>query len=360
MARVSVVMGVCNGGALLEPAVRSILAQTGVDLRFLIMDDGSRDGSADDLRRIAGEDPRIVLRLQENEGLHVALNRLIAEDQTPYVARMDADDLSLPWRLQAQVEYMDAHPQVGAAGMWSILKAPGEDECSCLCYPDDHDWLLAQMERGWNTFVHSSVIMRRSVLARLPGPYRFRFLQDFDLWLRIAGLARLGMVERVGHVSHCHPGRVSGRDLQLRQRLHGAILRLHRERRRLGREASDAADLEAGLLAAGPGHEHPPLSAAWYRGMSAVQRGDLDLARRVFRERVLKGDHDRLHALKWLLAVSLPPWLGVLPRFVPPLAHGRSLAEAVTPEELTRIRAFLRESGGLDAAAEPTSQGVGP
>jgi len=101
---VSVVMPVHNAGAYLDGAVRSILGQTFSDFEFVILDDGSTDGSLERLRRWAKEDGRI--RLIENErrsGAAASSNRVARAASAPLVARMDADDIAEPERLGAIV-----------------------------------------------------------------------------------------------------------------------------------------------------------------------------------------------------------------------------------------------------------------
>lgn len=114
---ISVLMPVHNGGTYLEPAVRSMMAQTLRDIEIVVVDDGSTDGSADVLRRLALEDGRVrVETLERNLGLVGALNHGLGLVRAPLVARMDADDLSHPDRLATQKRYMDKHEGVVAVG----------------------------------------------------------------------------------------------------------------------------------------------------------------------------------------------------------------------------------------------------
>jgi glycosyltransferase involved in cell wall biosynthesis len=106
--KVSIIMSVFNGEAFLQAAISSILAQTLPDFEFLIMDDGSTDSTAHILK--AQTDPRITIMHQPNQGLVASLNTLLAKASGSYIARMDADDLADPERLQLQVEYLDHHP----------------------------------------------------------------------------------------------------------------------------------------------------------------------------------------------------------------------------------------------------------
>ena len=114
MTRLTVALPVYNGMPYLVPAVESILSQTLQDFRFLIIDDGSIDGSADYLDSL--DDPRVTVIHQENRGLGATLNRAIELCDTEYLARMDADDVSHPDRLERQLLHMESHPDIGLLG----------------------------------------------------------------------------------------------------------------------------------------------------------------------------------------------------------------------------------------------------
>src|SRR5512134_3549033 len=102
--RVSVVMSVYNGEKYLEEAVESILNQTFRDFEFIVVDDGSSDSTPRLLALYERRDPRVLIyRFDDNRGLSTALNFGIERARGKYIARMDADDISLPNRLQEQV-----------------------------------------------------------------------------------------------------------------------------------------------------------------------------------------------------------------------------------------------------------------
>src|SRR5882672_1702517 len=99
---VSVVTSTYNGASYLENSLQSVLDQTGVQFELIVVDDGSTDGSAEILARLAGKDSRLRLLRQKNQGLTRALIRGCAEARGTYIARHDSDDLSLPGRLEKQ------------------------------------------------------------------------------------------------------------------------------------------------------------------------------------------------------------------------------------------------------------------
>ena len=99
---ITVLLPVYNGLPYLEAAIRSILQQSFEDFTLLIVDDGSSDGSRVLLEKLAKTDARIELIFQQNAGIVLALNRGLDAVRSPYVARMDADDVALPQRLERQ------------------------------------------------------------------------------------------------------------------------------------------------------------------------------------------------------------------------------------------------------------------
>ena len=182
---VSVIMPVYNAERFVREAVESILNQTFTDFEFIIINDGSTDSTRAILESFA--DTRIVLLHQENQGLVRSLNRGLRMARGRYIARQDADDVSLPERLERQVAFLDAHPEVG------LLASASQaiDEHGQALYvrntPCDGETLQREFVRGHNPLIHGSVLMRREILDTV-GFYDERFLtaEDNDYWLRIA------------------------------------------------------------------------------------------------------------------------------------------------------------------------------
>src|SRR6266851_2185358 len=110
--KVSVLMSVYNGATHLREAVESIKAQTWEDFEFIVIDDGSTDESGSILAEYLRLDARVKIHTQNNHGLAAALNTGLDLARGKYVARMDADDISVPERLATQVSFMEAHPEV--------------------------------------------------------------------------------------------------------------------------------------------------------------------------------------------------------------------------------------------------------
>ena len=116
MTRVSVLLPVYNGGSFLRGAIASILAQTMADLELLIVDDGSTDASLETISQLAAADRRIRFWSRPNKGLVHTLNELLERATSPFIARMDADDLAAPDRFERQLRELESDEQLLAVG----------------------------------------------------------------------------------------------------------------------------------------------------------------------------------------------------------------------------------------------------
>ncbi len=178
---ISVLMSVYNGERFLREAVESVLSQTCTDFEFIIVNDGSSDGSAEILESYA--DPRVrLVHNSRNLGLSQSLNRGLEEAVGRYVARMDADDISLPERFERQMAFMDEHPEVGACGTW----AKDIDEAGAIVA--EHRTIVGKRLHCYywipSPIIHPSAMIRTELLKEL----RYAdvsYAQDFNLWLRI-------------------------------------------------------------------------------------------------------------------------------------------------------------------------------
>jgi len=181
--KVSVIMSVYNGENFLEEAVRSILNQTFSDYEFIIINDGSTDRTPQILASF--DDPRLVIVNQDNRGLTISLNRGIRLAQGEYIARMDADDISEPERLERQAEVLDHEPDVAVVACWyKVIDEKGE-VLAHRRLPDDSKQ-LAKLLPHKNMLCHGSVLMRKKA-TEIVGLYNenLRYAQDYELWLRM-------------------------------------------------------------------------------------------------------------------------------------------------------------------------------
>jgi glycosyltransferase involved in cell wall biosynthesis len=196
--RVSVLLPVWNGEPFLVAAVESILRQTLSTFELIVIDDGSTDGSAAIAEEFARVDDRVRVIRRPHDGLSAALNSGIAAARGEYIARMDADDISVPQRLEKQVAFLDAHPACVAAGAWIEVVDEAGLPLGLTTHGETHGEISAALLRGISPLAHPTVVMRRDVL-RGAGGYDARLYpsEDFDLWFRLAAngeLANLGEV----------------------------------------------------------------------------------------------------------------------------------------------------------------------
>ncbi len=184
--KISVIMAVYNGEKYLKEAVESILNQTFRDFEFLIVDDGSTDETLKILEEYGERDERIrVIRNSENIGLTKSLNKAIKLAKGKYIARMDADDVSLPERLEKQLAFMEKNPEVGLLGTACYeINSKGEIVGDKFHPSSDKELKKTLIKR--NPFSHPSVMLRREVFDRV-GLYQesIPLAQDHELWFRV-------------------------------------------------------------------------------------------------------------------------------------------------------------------------------
>jgi len=195
---ISVVMSVYNNRDFVGAAIRSILSQSFSDFEFLITDDGSTDGSSAILDEFAAGDDRIRVFHQANKGLTLSLNEMIARSCGAYIARMDADDVSLPRRFEDQIQYLGTHARCAVVGTgYLVIDAQGRPIGGVQAYDNSRSLRKRILVASGNPLCHGSVMMRRDALISLDPVYRWQYSQDFDLWLRLLAAWDVGVVESV-------------------------------------------------------------------------------------------------------------------------------------------------------------------
>lgn len=190
---ISVLMGVYNGADTVARAVGSIFIQTYPVLECIVCDDGSTDDTYAELKacRERYGARLVVLRNEHNRGLAPTLNRCFSLAKGTYLARMDADDISAPQRLERQLAFSREHEDIAFVGCCA-RKFDQHDVYGEIVYPacpDKKDLLFN------SCFVHPTVMMRRSVLTAAGGyseaDSRVR-CEDYDLWLRLYAMGYRG------------------------------------------------------------------------------------------------------------------------------------------------------------------------
>lgn len=306
---ISVVMSVYNTRAFVGLAIQSILNQTCRDFEFLITDDGSTDGSAEVIDEFAAGDDRIRVFHQTNTGLTVALNHMIADSHGEYIARMDADDLSHPLRFEKQSQYLMENPSCGLVGTGSLDIDEKSRAIEGYILPDDHGFLVRRLERGLNVYKHGSIMLKKTVLMTLDGPYRFRYGQDFDLYLRLSHNTKLGMFQDVLFLCRAHGDAIHGAVGPYREKQKALMMELHRARQQ-GLKEPPWENRERTLF--------PPsldlskgnhVSRLFVRGMTSFRVGSMSEARQCLRGTCGCRGY-RTHSMAYLMLTLLPIRLG--------------------------------------------------
>jgi glycosyltransferase involved in cell wall biosynthesis len=186
-------MPVYNAERFVSDAIESILGQTMKDFEFLILDDGSTDGSLCIMRRYADEDARVRVISRPNTGIVGALNEMIGEARGELIARMDADDVARADRFELQVRFLEENPDCVLVGSRVLVIDSDGDPLAVLPTPLSHE----EIENGLLNFRgqlvhHPATMIRRQSLLKIGG-YRpeCREAEDLDLFLRLAEIGRI-------------------------------------------------------------------------------------------------------------------------------------------------------------------------
>ncbi len=195
---ISVVMSAYNAEQYVSSAVESILNQTFRDFEFIIINDGSTDSTGHIARSYAARDSRIRLVEQDNTGLTIALRRGIDISAGEFIARMDADDISMPTRLEKQIEFLRAQSDyVAVSSIIEHFKI--EDETGYLDSPIKVDETFPLFNCFTNAIGgHGQVAFRRRSYD-LVGGYdpTVTYAQDYDLWTRLTDLGKFGVAREM-------------------------------------------------------------------------------------------------------------------------------------------------------------------
>lgn len=187
MPTISVVMSVYNGAAYLNEAIDSILKQTFENFEFIIIDDGSTDRSNEIVKSY--KDKRIVFIEQENTGLAIALNNAIRVSKTNLIARMDADDISLPNRLSLQFAFLENHAEcIAVGGNAEII-----DKDGIYVYTSKQrvEWDEIKDILPNTPFYHSSTMYRKSAFEKAGGYPEIYGIEDIVFFNRLSEIGEL-------------------------------------------------------------------------------------------------------------------------------------------------------------------------
>jgi len=204
---ISVVMPAYNQALFIREAIESVLHQTFADFELIIIDDGSTDGTAGIISELAARDSRIfVITNSQRSGVSVSLNHGLDRAAGKYIARMDADDISLPNRLQIEYDFMESHPEVFLIGAWVLKIDASGHEIGISKQPVESAQVAHRLTQT-TCFWHPTIFFRQS-------EFRYRekmhHVEDYDLYLRM--LTDHKIIQNIPQVVlkyRVHPGSIS-------------------------------------------------------------------------------------------------------------------------------------------------------
>lgn len=273
---ISVITPVYNAAKFIEQAIHSVLQQSFKDFEFIVINDGSTDGSAEIIDNCASLDPRIIAVHQENKGFVSALNQGLSMAKAPLIARMDADDISLPTRFEKQLAFLQKNPKVGVVG--SFRSTIDEQGCvikKMVTHPTDPKIIQKRMPTEC-LLAHPATMLRREAVLGVGG-YRSYFggVADYDLWLRLLKNWSMANLPEVLLLYRQHQDQITNAQ-SLSQRLNTEAARQAHILRELG--AQDPFEVEARFDVAGlPGLTLDPaiearFCLAWLLNLLAVHK----------------------------------------------------------------------------------------
>ncbi|MBR3932389.1 MAG: glycosyltransferase, partial [Clostridia bacterium] len=182
--KISLIMSVYNGEDYLSEAIESVLNQTFIDFELIVINDCSTDSTGEILNRFAELDKRVKVHTNEvNLRLPSSLNKAISYAQGKYIARMDADDICLPERLEKQYEFMEKNPNVALSSCRFMTLKNGvisSGGCGGKCDNESIKALLLVT----NPILHPGIIAKADAIRSLLYDKNFTCTEDMELWTR--------------------------------------------------------------------------------------------------------------------------------------------------------------------------------
>ena len=222
----TVLTAVRNGAQHLAETIDSIRRQTFTDWEYVIVDDASQDDSTQIVERAMTTDRRIrLIRRPERGGPYIAANDGLRQARGRFIARLDADDLALPKRIERQLAYLERTGLRACASLW-LRRTPDDQLVEGV---PGADWGVRPLK--WRLgvrpqFVHSTACIERSALEEIGGYRELPLSQDLRLWCELARRDWLGVVPEVlGHFRR--PGGLTSSSPELQESLAIDILREH-------------------------------------------------------------------------------------------------------------------------------------
>ena len=214
--KVTVLMSVYNGGKYLREAIESILNQTFKDFEFLIIDDGSTDRTPEILQSY--DDPRIkIINNERNIGLTKSLNKGLKMARGEYIARMDADDISMPERLEKELTTITNDKEIGMVTSWIdeisqiVTHSDYSTRVRTTNFPEEIFYTLL----FHNCIAHSTVLFNKELVLSLGGyDESYEQSQDYDLWIKLSRVSKIVKLREVLVRRRSHENTISRTNIQ--------------------------------------------------------------------------------------------------------------------------------------------------
>lgn len=239
LLQVSVLFSVYNDQDTLALSLDSLLYQTYSDFEVIAINDGSTDNSGKILDEYAKRDQRFKIIHQTNQGLAKSLHNAALQAKGNYFTRIDADDVISPKKIEHLVEFLDNNPEHVLVGAWAWIFDRHLGIVGSVSNQNCHDSLYNSLISGKNPFIHGSVMFRQDAYFAAGG-YRLPYkAQDFDLWLRMIKLGKLGMVEHFDYLFCNNASGISYNTFHTKKAIIQLILQLYKEREKQDKEITD-------------------------------------------------------------------------------------------------------------------------
>lgn len=208
-APITVLMPAYNAEKYIGEAIESILNQSFSDFELMIIDDGSSDSTMNIVDSFKDARIRVVTN-EKNLGLIATLNKGLSLIKTEFVARMDADDISLPKRLETQLKFMRANPDVGVCGTWYDNILPDGSEKKGGRYLPSHNEILFKNLYQLH-IIHGTTMMRMQVIRDNDLSFNpsFSHSEDYDFFARFAEVSKLHNIQESLYIIRHHEESVS-------------------------------------------------------------------------------------------------------------------------------------------------------
>jgi glycosyltransferase involved in cell wall biosynthesis len=231
MALISVVIPMRNAERYINAAIDSILAQRGVEIEIVVVNDGSTDASAE--RVLAYKDPRVKMIAGPCKGIASALNAGLSAATGDYFARCDADDIYSPDRLAWQQQWLEAHPDYGAiAGYFTMVNSKLEPVADQKWTPTAED-ITQELQNGVGRTHLCAFLIRMDVMRKLEGfrPY-FIGTEDADFQLRIGEVTKIWYEPKLCYIYRLHGESITHTQPTAEREFFGRIMREFQKQRR--------------------------------------------------------------------------------------------------------------------------------